>query len=156
LIVADAGREEEIITRLARVGYDYTIGYLQGGIQAWEDGGKETDEIKSITADELASIIEKNKEVDVLDVRKPGEFESGHIVNAISAPLDFLNDSMRKIDKNKTSYVYCASGYRSMIFTSILRARGYGNLVDTKGGFQAIKNIGTVNITDEVCPTALS
>jgi hydroxyacylglutathione hydrolase len=156
LIVDEPGREEEVITRLARVGYDYTIGYLQGGIEAWKKAGKEVDEIKSISADELAKIMKKDKNVNVLDVRKPTEYLSEHIDKAENAPLDFINESMLKADKNKTYYVHCAGGYRSMIFVSALRARGYDKLIDVKGGFKEIKETGKVKVTDYVCPTTLS
>jgi hydroxyacylglutathione hydrolase len=156
LIVDEPGREEEVITRLARVGYDYTIGYLQGGIEAWKKAGKETDEIKSISADELAEVMKNDKTVNVLDVRKPSEYQSEHVENAENAPLDFLNDSMLKVDKNKTYYVHCAGGYRSMIFVSALKARGYDKLVDVKGGFKEIKENNKIKVTDYVCPTTLS
>jgi hydroxyacylglutathione hydrolase len=155
LIVDAPGREDEVITRLARVGYDYTIGYLKGGIDAWKKAGKETDEIKSITADELAVLIKAGKNVNIIDVRKQSEYLSEHVENAENAPLDFINDSMLKIDKNKTSYVYCAGGYRSMIFASILKARGYDKLIDIKEGFKAIKDSGRIKVTDYVCPTTL-
>ena len=154
LLVTDKGREEEVITRLARVGYDYTIGYLKGGIEAWEKAGKEIDQIRSISADELATIM-KNENVNVLDVRKSSEFESEHIIDAENAPLDFINDSMLQVDKDKTYYVHCAGGYRSMIFNSILRARGYDKLVDVKGGFKSMKESGRFAISDYVCPTTL-
>ena len=155
LIVDEPGREKEVITRLARVGYDYTIGYLQGGIEAWKKAGKEIDEIKSISTDELAEIMKKNKNVKIVDVRRPGEYLSEHVVNAENAPLDFINESMLKVDKNSTSYVHCAGGYRSMIFASILKARGYDNLIDIKDGFTAIKESGKIKVTDYVCPTTL-
>jgi len=154
LLVTDEGREEEVITRLARVGYDYTIGYLKGGFNAWKNAGKEVDQITSITADELSSRMSKEK-VNVLDVRKKSEYLSEHIVDAENAPLDFINDSMAQIDKNKTYYVHCAGGYRSMIFNSILRARGYDNLVDVKGGFKEIKESGKFKVSDYVCPSTL-
>jgi glyoxylase-like metal-dependent hydrolase (beta-lactamase superfamily II)/rhodanese-related sulfurtransferase len=154
LLVTDEGREEEVITRLARVGYDYTIGYLKGGFEAWKKSGKEIDQIKSITADELADIIKKG-EVNVLDVRKKSEYQSEHIVDAENAPLDFVNDSMAQIDKNKTYYVHCAGGYRSMIFASTLRARGFDNLIDVKGGFKTMKESGNFKISDYVCPSTL-
>ncbi len=154
LLVTDKGREEEVITRLARVGYDYTIGYLKGGFEAWEKAGKEIDQIRSISADELATIM-KNENVNVLDVRKSSEFESEHIIDAENAPLDFINDSMLQVDKDKTYYVHCAGGYRSMIFNSILRARGYDKLVDVKGGFKSMKESGRFAISDYVCPTTL-
>ena len=155
LIVDEPGREEEVITRLARVGYDYTIGYLKGGIEAWKKAGKETDEIKSISADELADLMKKNKELTILDVRKPSEFLSEHIDGAENAPLDFINDSMLKADKNKTYYVHCAAGYRSMVFVSVLKARGYNKLVDVKGGFKSIKESGNFKLTAYVCPATL-
>ncbi|MBL0271787.1 MAG: MBL fold metallo-hydrolase [Chitinophagaceae bacterium] len=154
LLVTDEGREEEVITRLARVGYDYTIGYLKGGFNTWKDSGKEVDQITTISADELSEIMKKEK-VHVLDVRKKSEYQSEHIDEAENAPLDFINDSMAQIDKDKTYYVHCAGGYRSMIFTSILRARGYDNLVDVKSGFKAIKESGKFNISDYVCPSTL-
>ena len=154
LLVTEEGREEEVITRLARVGYDYTIGYLKGGFNSWKKAGKEIDHIDSISAEELAQIMNKEK-VNVLDVRKKSEFLSEHIVDAENAPLDFINDSMAQIDKNKTYYVHCAGGYRSMIFNSILRARGYDNLVDVKGGFKDIKESGRFRVSDYVCPSTL-
>ena len=154
LLVTEEGREEEVITRLARVGYDYTIGYLKGGFDSWKNAGKEIDHIDSISAEELAQIMNKEK-VNVLDVRKKSEFLSEHIVDAENAPLDFINDSMAQIDKNKTYYVHCAGGYRSMIFNSILRARGYDNLVDVKGGFKDIKETGKFNVSEYVCPSTL-
>lgn len=154
LLVTDEGREEEVITRLARVGYDYTIGYLKGGFNAWKEAGMETDHIRSIDAVELAGILKKEA-VTIVDVRKRSEFVSEHLVEAENAPLDFINDSMTGIDKDKTVYIHCAGGYRSMIFNSILRARGYANLVDVKGGFKALKESGLFPITDYVCPTTL-
>ncbi len=154
LLVTDGGREEEVITRLARVGYDYTIGYLKGGFEAWKKAGKEVDEIKSISAAELAGIAKKEK-VNILDVRKNSEYLSEHVVDAENAPLDFINDSMLQVDKNKKYYVHCAGGYRSMIFNSILRARGYDNLIDIDGGFKAMKESGDFKVSDYVCPSTL-
>ena len=154
LLICDEGREQEVITRLARVGYDYTIGYLKGGFAAWQAAGKEIDQIVSIDADQLAD-LEKEQAITILDVRKKSEYLSEHIQRAENTPLDFINDSMSKIDKNKTYYVHCAGGYRSMIFTSILRARGYENLIDVKGGFKAIKESGKFSLTDYVCPSTL-
>jgi hydroxyacylglutathione hydrolase len=154
LLVTDEGREEEVITRLARVGYDFTIGYLKGGFNAWKNAGKEVDTIKSVTVDELAEIAQK-EELNILDVRKKSEYLSEHIMEAENAPLDFINDSMAQIDKNKTYYVHCAGGYRSMIFNSILRARGFDNLIDVKSGFKALKESGKFKISDYVCPSTL-
>ena len=155
LLVTDKGKEQEAITRLARVGYDYTIGFLEGGFSAWKDEGMQIDTIKTITPVEFAMEKENNPDINILDVRKNSEFLSEHVENAINAPLDYINKSMNLIDKNKTYYVHCTAGYRSMIFSSILRARGYNNLIDVDGGFNAIKNSGKFKITDYVCPTTL-
>ncbi len=152
LLITDEGREEEVITRLARVGYDFTIGYLKGGFASWEKAGKEIDSIRSISADEMAD-IQKKEEINILDVRKKSEYDSEHLLNAENTPLDDINDHMPMLDRNKTYYVHCAGGYRSMIFNSTLKARGYNNLVDIKGGFKAIKDSGNFRISDYVCPT---
>jgi glyoxylase-like metal-dependent hydrolase (beta-lactamase superfamily II)/rhodanese-related sulfurtransferase len=154
LVVAEPGREEEIVTRLARVGYDYCIGYLEGGFDAWKNAGQEVDMIQQVTVDELAEII-KGGNVHLLDVRKKSEYDSEHVVDAENAPLDFINDSMLQINKNNTYYVNCAGGYRSMIFNSTLRARGYNNLVDVTGGFKAIKESNKFKVTDYVCPSTM-
>lgn len=154
LLVTEEGREEEVVTRLARVGYDYTIGFLKGGFDAWKKSGKEVDHIRSITAEEMAEEVKSGRGT-VLDVRKESEYLSEHVIDAENAPLDYINDSMAKINKDKTYYVHCAGGYRSMIFNSTLRARGFHNLVDVKGGFKSIKESGKVNVTDYVCPTTL-
>jgi len=155
LLVTDDGREEEVITRLARVGYDFTIGYLKGGFNEWKAAGQEVDTIESISADQLADILKKDPNATILDVRKKSEYFSEHIVESENAPLDFINDSMAQIDKKKTYYVHCAGGYRSMIFVSTLRARGFDNLVDVQGGFTALKNSGNFKISDYVCPSTM-
>lgn len=155
LLVTDEDKVEEVITRLARVGYDHAIGYLAGGFESWKKAGKEIDTITSISPKELAAIQKKDPGIPILDIRKKSEYDSEHIVNAENAPLDYINDSMKLVDKNKTTYVHCGAGYRSMIFISILKARGYENLVDVKGGIKAIKDIGQFDLTDYVCPTTM-
>jgi rhodanese-related sulfurtransferase len=154
LLVCEDGREEEVITRLARVGYDFTIGYLKGGFKSWQEAGKETDTIESVDAGELAS-RSKHQALNILDVRKRSEFLSEHLIGAENAPLDFINDSMSMIDRQKTYYVHCAGGYRSMVFNSILRARGFDNLIDIRGGFKALKESGLFQVSDYVCPSTL-
>ncbi len=154
LLVTEAGREEEVITRLARVGYDHTVGFLKGGFKAWKDAGMEVGVIKSITADELGSIMAR-EQINLVDVRKGSEYQSEHVGIAENLPLDDINESMTHIDKNKTYYVHCAGGYRSMIFNSTLRARGFDNLVDVQGGFNAIKDAGKIKTTEFVCPSTL-
>jgi len=155
LIVAEPGREAEVVTRLARVGYDFAIGYLDGGVESWTAASKETDNIKSISAEELSSIQQSNPETAILDVRKVDEHQSEHILGAVNAPLDYINESMLKVSKDNTWYVHCAGGYRSMVFASILKARGYNNLIDVAGGFSAIKKAGSFQLTEYVCPTSL-
>ncbi len=155
LLVTEPGQEEEAITRLARVGYDNTIGYLKGGFETWKNAGKDIEQIKSVSAEEFAAAEAADPSINILDVRKQSEYNSEHIVNAANTPLDYINDSMAGIDKNKTYYVHCAGGYRSMIFSSILKARGYNNLIDVDGGFAAIKASGKFKVTDYVCPTTM-
>lgn len=155
LIITEPGTEEEVITRLSRVGYDHVIGFLEGGIEAWKKAGKETDSIPGISVDELAVLQQKDAGINILDVRRNSEFLSEHVIGALNTPLDYVNDAMSQIDKNKTYYVHCAGGYRSMIFTSILRARGFENLVDIKGGFKAIKESNTFPVSDYVCPSTM-
>lgn len=152
LVVADEGKEEEVITRLARVGYDYTVGYLKGGFQSWYRSGKEIDKIESISAADFADLAAKKK-LSILDVRRKGEYDSEHIDGAQNLPLDEMNQRINDIDKSKTQFIHCAGGYRSMIFASILKARGFDNLVDIAGGFKAIKDGGRVPVTDYACPT---
>ncbi len=154
LIIAEEGRQEEAVTRLARVGYDQTIGYLDGGMEAWEKAGFETDEIRSIPVTELATLTEK-EDVVILDVRKKSEYDSEHVLGAENLPLDYINQNIEKVDPKKKYYVHCASGYRSMTFTSILRARGFTNLTDVAGGFNAVKESGMFELTEYVCPTTM-
>ena len=156
LLITDPGREEEVVTRLARVGYDYCLGYLDGGIAAWKAVGMEIDTIDRVTANELADLLEKDAHLPVFDVRKQGEFGAEHIAQATHAALDYINESMLQIPKEGPVHIHCAGGYRSMIFASILRARGYDNLIDVKGGYKAIKDSGKFEITDFVCPTTLT
>jgi hydroxyacylglutathione hydrolase len=152
LLVCEEGKEEEAITRLARVGYDNTIGYLAGGIAAWLKAGKETDVIRSITADEFERIANEDPAIHVLDVRKPGEYESEHLEMTMARPLDYINDWTGEIDHNDTYYVHCAGGYRSMIAASILKARGAEHVIDIAGGYGAIKSTG-LKRTDFACPS---
>ncbi|HEY8512975.1 MAG TPA: MBL fold metallo-hydrolase [Cyclobacteriaceae bacterium] len=148
LIVADNGRESEVVTRLARVGYDYSIGYLRGGFEAWKKAGKEIDRIASVDTEQLADALEKRPVI--LDVRRRDEYAAGHLEGAVNLPLDFINENMQSIDPSRPHYVYCASGYRSMVFISILKARGYDNLVDISNGYKAIKSSKRLRISNAV------
>jgi hydroxyacylglutathione hydrolase len=149
LIITEEGRDEEVVTRLARVGFDNTMGYLKGGLKAWLQSGREIDRIDSIPAKEFARRAKVQK-LTTIDVRKPGEFEAEHVKEATSIPLDFLNSRLAEIPKEGEVYVYCAGGYRSMIAVSILKSRGWNNLIDVKGGFKAIAETD-VPCTDYVC-----
>jgi len=153
LLVAPEGREEEVVTRLSRVGFDNVIGYLDGSFQSWKKAGKEYDTITSITADEFANRFEDNKDV-VFDVRKNGEFTAEHVDGAKNTPLDYINDHLSEFPDNKNFYVHCAGGYRSVIAASILKSRGIHNLIDVGGGYGAIKKTD-VPVTDYVCPSTL-
>lgn len=153
VFIADEGREQEVVTRLSRVGYDNTLGFLKGGFDVWRNAGKEVDSFLSVGADVFKEKLE-TESINVLDVRKPGEYAAEHIESAKSTPLDFINDGMSKISKDKEYYVHCAGGYRSVIFASILKSRGFDQLIDVAGGFAAIKKVG-IPVTDYVCPSTL-
>ena len=152
LLVTDHGREEEAIIRLSRVGYDHTIGYLQGGFEAWKKETKEIDHVKRISATELEN---KHKENPIIiDVRKKSEFDSEHVLNAINLPLNQLNQRFAEIPANQSFILHCAGGYRSMIAASILKSRGYHDFVDVEGGMSEILKTATPK-TEYVCPTTL-
>lgn len=153
LIISPQGREEETITRLSRVGFDHTLGYLEGGFEAWKNSGKEYDIISSIVAKDLEGFI-KEKKVDVFDVRKESEYISEHIPNAQNTPLNFLNDHLNQFPEKDTFYVHCAGGYRSVIAASVLKKRGIHNLVDVQGGFKAIKETN-IELSDYICPSTI-
>lgn len=143
VIIAEDGTEEEVITRLSRVGYDHTLGYLEGGFEAWKASGKEVDQIESIDAEEFKR-RQAESSPKVLDVRKESEYESEHlqVSNLLGYPLDYINEHIHELDKDETYYIHCAGGYRSMIAASILKARGFEHVVDLAGGFKALKDGG--------------
>ncbi|WP_461789621.1 MBL fold metallo-hydrolase [Pedobacter sp.] len=155
LLVTDEGKAEETITRLARVGYDHTIGFLEGGINAWQAAGKQVDQITSISAAEFENNYQQNPNIAALDVRKPGEYEAEHLEFTLPRPLDYINEWTQELDANQTYYLHCAGGYRSMIAASILKARGIDQVIDVAGGYGAIKNTG-LKRTDFVCPSKLA
>lgn len=137
LIVCDAGKEEETITRLSRVGFDNILGHLAGGFASWENAGKETDSVKRISAAQFAAELNVGKD-KVIDIRKEGEYSAQHIDEAYSKPLAYINTWINEIDPSEHFYIHCAGGYRSMIAASILQARGYRNFTEIEGGFNAI------------------
>ncbi|MGX7666027.1 MBL fold metallo-hydrolase [Flavobacterium pedocola] len=153
LLITPEGREEEAITRLARVGFDNCIGYLKGGVEAWKTAGFETDSIVSISPEKFAAEKDQTKLV-VVDSRKPGEYSAEHVENAINIPLDFVNSQLSEVPKNEDFYLHCAGGYRSVIMSSILKSRGYHNMINVEKGMAGIRNTG-VTLTNFVCPSTL-
>lgn len=147
LLVTPEGKEKEAITRLSRVGFDNTLGYLKGGFEAWKKAGKETDIVKSLPAAELTDVIAKEG-APVFDVRKESEYKGEHVVGAELTPLSTLNDHLAEFPANNTFYVHCAGGYRSVIAASILKSRGIHNLVDIAGGYKALKE-ADIPVTSE-------
>lgn len=152
LLVTEVGNEAETIKRLARVGYDHVIGFLEGGFDAWKNAGNEVDTVTRITADDFAERFKASP--IVIDVRKPGEFAAEHVDGAKSIPLDFINEDMAQFPKEEPFIIHCAGGYRSMIAASILKSRGYDNFIEVLGGFGAIAKT-EVPKTDYVCPSTL-
>ncbi len=153
LLITDPGREEECIIRLSRVGYDNTLGYLEGGFEAWKKAGKETDSVQRISAADLEKMIATDKPV-VIDIRKKSEYDSEHIVDAINIPLNQINEHLAEFPKNKPFVLHCAGGYRSMIAASILKQRGWNDFSDVEGGFTEIAKTA-IRKTDYVCPTTM-
>ena len=154
LLVVPEGREEEAVTRLSRVGFDNTLGYLKGGFDAWRSASKEYDTVSPVAPEKLAELMAEDGEMKVFDVRKESEYLSEHLLEAENTPLDYLNDYLSTFPKGEVFYMHCAGGYRSMIAASILKSRGIHNLVDISGGFKAIKEAG-LPVSDYVCPSTL-
>ncbi|MCZ4409557.1 MBL fold metallo-hydrolase [Cryomorphaceae bacterium 1068] len=152
LLVTDKGEQEEAMIRLSRVGYDHTIGFLEGGFDAWKASGKEVDSVKRLSPEEFAAKYDEKPLV--FDVRKKSEFDSEHVVDAVNVPLNQINDHLAEFPKDKPFMVHCAGGYRSMIAASILKQRGWDNFVDIRGGFKEIAET-KVPKTDYVCPSTL-
>ncbi|MFT6865231.1 MAG: hydroxyacylglutathione hydrolase [Cyclobacteriaceae bacterium] len=153
VFIAAEGREEEVVTRLSRVGYDNTLGYLKGGLTAWMHAGKEIDNIISIPAQEFSEAYRQGA-LNVLDVRKPSEYDAEHVEGSQNLSLDFISENMNQVDPKKQYHVHCAGGYRSMIASSIMKSRGVHNIVDIAGGFKAISETD-IPKTAYVCPSTL-
>jgi hydroxyacylglutathione hydrolase len=144
VLVTENGKEEESILRLARVGYENVAGYLNGGVQSWTE---KLDTVKSIAATEVASHLDKG--IDVLDVRKPGEWNTSHMKGAEFLPLADMPDNLNSLDKNKPYVIHCAGGYRSMIACSLMKQKGIHNVTNVYGGFGAMVTAGVPVITEE-------
>ena len=149
LLITENGNEEEAVTRLARVGFDNVIGYLDGSFDSWKNEGKEVDTVHRISPEEFA--VEYNENSKVVDVRKPSEYEAEHVNDAFNRPLDFINEWANSVDDSEHFFLHCAGGYRSMIAASILNSRGIRNFTEIEGGFNGIKKTENVPTTDFVC-----
>jgi hydroxyacylglutathione hydrolase len=147
LLITENGKHGEAIDRLARVGYDHTIGFLSGGFDSWKNAGKLVKTIRSVTAEVLMDELKDSQNV-LIDVRKQSEYQTEHVEGIANIPLDYLATELDQVPQDKTVYVHCAAGYRSMIFISYLNRIGYNNLVDVKGGFSAIKALGSFKTTE--------
>jgi len=150
VLISPVGREEEAITRLSRLGFDNSKGYLKGGINAWIDSGNEVDSVESINKNKFEKLFSEGN-IKIFDVRNESEFNSEHVVGACNIPLNKLNANLEKINSNSVNYIHCAGGYRSMIASSILKARGIHNFIDIKGGYSAISDSSIINKTKYVC-----
>ncbi|MBL6648271.1 MAG: MBL fold metallo-hydrolase [Flavobacteriaceae bacterium] len=150
VLISPVGREEEAITRLSRLGFDNSKGYLKGGINAWIDSGNEVDSVESINKNEFEKLFSEVN-IKIFDVRNESEFSSEHVVGACNIPLNKLNANLEKINSNSVNYIHCAGGYRSMIASSILKARGIHNFIDIKGGYSAISDSSIINKNKYVC-----
>ncbi|HKK79446.1 MAG TPA: rhodanese-like domain-containing protein, partial [Phaeodactylibacter sp.] len=155
VFLAEEGREEEVVTRLSRVGYDNTLGYLKGGIEAWKAAGKEVDQVEAVTAAAFAKRLGQGEVPTVLDVRKPTEYLSQHVSAAGNFPLDYINKNMNRLQRDETYYLHCLGGYRSLITASILKSRGFHNIVDIIGGWRAIEETDAP-LSDYVCPSTMA
>lgn len=154
LIIADPGREEEVVLRLARVGYDNPLGYLEGGFENWKKAGKPWEVIEQVSAPELVALLADTPAIRVLDVRRKSEYDGEHILGFENFPLDFIQETWKNLDKNQLYYLHCAGGYRSAIAASILRASGFQQLVNIQGGYQALQETQLPR-TEFVQPTTM-
>ena len=137
ILVAPEGREKEAITRLSRVGFDNVIGYLEGGINSWIKNGGKISKVLNESASKF-STLDNNK--NILDVRSKNEHKSESLLNSLNIPLIDLSKSIDRVSFEKTFYVHCKGGYRSMIAASILLANGISNFSNVPGGYDKIKN----------------
>ncbi|NAY92714.1 MBL fold metallo-hydrolase [Muricauda sp. JGD-17] len=153
LLVCEPGKEEEAIIRLARVGYDKTLGYLEGGFDSWKKSGKDIEKVQRMDADAFARVYNDNRPL-VIDVRKKSEFDSEHVIGALNIPLNAINQHLAEFPKDNEFVLHCAGGYRSMIAASILKQRGWENFVDVSGGFDDIKT-KNVKVSEFVEPKTM-
>ena len=153
VFLAEKGMEEEVVVRLARVGYDHALGYLEEGIAAWKAAGNKVDSLDSIGAHDFTGMYDTDR-LNVLDVRKESEYESQHLVGAQNLPLDFINKRWEEADARKRYFIHCAGGYRSVIAASILKRKGVDQVINVDGGFEQIKK-SCVKVTEYKAPVTM-
>ena len=153
LLITYPGKEEEAITRLSRVGYDNTMGYLKGGFDSWKVSGKDIETTERISAAELEKKSKSGLPL-IIDIRKKSEFDSEHLIDAINVPLNQINQHLAQFPKDKAFVMYCGSGYRSMIAASILKQRGWNNFKDVMDGFDELTKTG-LEKSDYICPSTM-
>ena len=153
LLVTEVGMEKETVTRLSRVGFDNILGHLKGGFNAWLQSGKEADVVNRITPQQFAANVQIGTD-KVVDIRKETEYAAEHVAEAFNRPLSSINDWVKNINPDEHFFIHCAGGYRSMIASSILQARGYRNFTEVAGGFKAIAETN-VPKTDFVCQSKM-
>ncbi len=152
-LVCPEGKEEEALIRLSRIGFDNSIGYLEGGFKAWLKANKEINTIQRISATELSNRLNTEKPL-IIDVRKKSEFESEHIENVVNIPLNELENRILEFPKKEAFIIHCAGGYRSMIASSILKRHDITNFVDVIGGMGEISKTN-IPLSKFVCPTSM-
>jgi len=138
LLITYPGKEEEAITRLSRVGYDNTLGYLENGFESWKQSGKEIDTVQRLNAEEFESRYTKESPL-VIDVRRKSEFDSQHLDGALNVPLNEINQHLAQFPTDTFFFLHCGGGYRSMIASSILKQRGWESFADIRDGFDGLK-----------------
>jgi hydroxyacylglutathione hydrolase len=162
VFVSAPGKEEEVVTRLARVGFENCLGYLEGGIEKWKQSGNDTDSLPQVDVSAFQTALSTGNseiEIAVLDVRQPGEFKAGHLRLAMNQPLSELtidaecrtsnSTGNEQIGANTSVYIHCQGGYRSVIAASIMRHNGVQNVTDVAGGYLALTQSSCDIVTDE-------
>ncbi len=151
VLVADVGKEEETIAKLASIGFNDVAGYLEGGFESWKKASEKIDMIINVEADELAMDIPFDDNLLLVDVRKENEFAEGHVKDAMNLPLNNMTDvaQIARMEENQNIYIHCESGYRSLIAASILKKQGYHNIRNISGGWAKIKEQKNIKIEKE-------
>ncbi|MBA5629431.1 MBL fold metallo-hydrolase [Moheibacter lacus] len=155
IFISEIGKEEEVIMRLSRIGYDNVLGFLNRGFDEWKNEGKPVETLESIDISEFEKQYTSNPEINILDVRRAGEFDSEHVKSAQNLPVDYIHKNLHEASADKTYFVHCAGGYRSVIFASIAKSKGYDKLINVEGGFGKIKTSDVFPKTEFVCPTTM-